>query len=198
MDHPTCDLYINFLGIQARSQACLYTEKIQVILEINHDIVLKSIIFVLILNEHVMQIKQSSEELIYRTDFNIQRARWRVFKYFSWSISLQKKQIISIKCCIRLKKFLTQRPFREIQSIISCQWLALFYELCNSLTHSKNLNFYWYHFKLWVTFDNSEENGFFAIKKKTLITVKIVCLSCNMWKMGSSFIQEVDFWQKCL
>ena len=106
MDHPTCDLYINFLGIQARSQACLYTEKIQVILEINHDIGLKSIIFVLILNEHVMQIKQSSEELIYRTDFNIQRARWRVFKYFSWSISLQKKQIISIKCCIRLKKFL--------------------------------------------------------------------------------------------
>ena len=52
MDHPTCDLYINFLGIQARSQACLYTEKIQVILEINNDIVLKSIIFVLILNEH--------------------------------------------------------------------------------------------------------------------------------------------------
>lgn len=75
MDHPTCDLYINFLGIQARSQACLYTKKIEVILEINHDIVLKSIIFVLILNEHVMQIKQSSEELIYRTDFNIQRAR---------------------------------------------------------------------------------------------------------------------------
>ena len=145
MDHPTCDLYINFLGIQARSQACLYTEKIQVILEINHDIGLKSIIFVLILNEHVMQIKQSSEELIYRTDFNIQGARWRVFKYFSWSISLQKKQIISIKCCIHLKKFLTQRPFREIQSIISCQWLALFYELCNSSTHSKNLNFYWCH-----------------------------------------------------
>ena len=75
MDHPTRDLYANFPVIHTGPQACLYTEKIQVILEINHDIGLKSIIFVLILNEHVMQIKQSSEELIYRTDFNIQRAR---------------------------------------------------------------------------------------------------------------------------
>ena len=57
MDHPTRDLYANFPVIHTDPQACLYTEKIQVILEIFHDIVLKSVICVLIFNEHLMQIK---------------------------------------------------------------------------------------------------------------------------------------------
>ena len=41
MDHPTRDLYANFPVIHTGPQACLYTEKIQVILEIFRDIVLK-------------------------------------------------------------------------------------------------------------------------------------------------------------
>ena len=65
MDHPTRDLYANFPVIHTGLQACLYTEKIQVILEIFHDIVLKSVICVLISNKHLMQIKQSSEKPIY-------------------------------------------------------------------------------------------------------------------------------------
>ena len=90
MDHPTRDLYANFPVIHTGPQACLYTEKIQVILEIFHDIVLKSVACVLISNKNLMQIKQSSEKPIYNTDFDIQRARWEFFKYF-WLISLQKK-----------------------------------------------------------------------------------------------------------
>ena len=82
MDHPTRDLYANFPVIHTGLQACLYTEKIQVILEIFHDIVLKSVTCVLISNKHLMQIKQSSEKPIYNTDFDIQRARWELFKYF--------------------------------------------------------------------------------------------------------------------
>ena len=82
MDHPTHDLYANFPVIHTGPQACLYTEKIQVILEIFHDIVLKSVTCVLISNKHLMQIKQSSEKPIYNTDFDIQRARWEFFKYF--------------------------------------------------------------------------------------------------------------------
>ena len=83
MDHPTCHLYVSFPDIQTRPHACLHTEKIQIILEIFHDIVLKSVTCVLVFNEHLMQIKLHSEGPIYRTDFNIQRAPWRVFEHFS-------------------------------------------------------------------------------------------------------------------
>ena len=83
MDHPTCHLYVSFPDIQTRPQACLQTEKIQIILEIFHDIVLKSVTCVLVFNEHLMQIKLHSEGPIYRTDFNIQRVPWRVFEHFS-------------------------------------------------------------------------------------------------------------------
>ena len=82
MDHPTRDLYANFPVIHTGPQACLYKEKIQVILEIFHDLVLKSVICVLISNEQLMQIKQSSEKPIYNTDFDIQRAPWKVINFF--------------------------------------------------------------------------------------------------------------------
>ena len=59
MDHPTCHLYVSFPDIQTLPQACLHTEKIQ------------------------MRIKLHSEGPIYRTDFNIQRAPWRVFEHSS-------------------------------------------------------------------------------------------------------------------
>lgn len=112
MDHPTRDLYANFPVIHTGPQACLYIEKIQVILEIFHDIVLKSVICVLISNEHLMQIKQSSEKPIYNTDFDIQRAPWKVINFLTYFSS--EKKIISIKCCILLKKFRPQRLLNEI------------------------------------------------------------------------------------
>ena len=121
MDHPTRDLYANFPVIHTGPQACLYIEKIQVILEIFHDIVLKSVICVLISNEHLMQIKQSSEKPIYNTDFDIQRAPWKVINFLTYFSS--EKKIISIKCCILLKKFRPQRLLNEI------------------------FNFYWHYFK---------------------------------------------------
>ena len=112
MDHPTCHLYVSFPDIQTRPQACLHIEKIQIILEIFHDIVLKSVICVLISNKHLMQIKQSSEKPIYNTDFDIQRAPWKVINFLTYFSS--EKKIISIKCCILLKKFRPQRLLNEI------------------------------------------------------------------------------------
>ena len=82
MDHPTCHLYVSFPDIQTRPQACLHIEKIQIILEIFHDIVLKSVICVLVFNEHLTQIKLHSEGPIYRTDFNIQRAHGEFLNIF--------------------------------------------------------------------------------------------------------------------
>ena len=176
MDHPTCHLYVSFPDIQTRPQACLQTEKIQIILEIFHDIVLKSVTCVLVFNEHLMQIKLHSEGPIYRTDFNIQRAPWRVFEHFSWLISLQEKKIISIKSFIHLKKFPTLGP--------STGKFNFCWHYLTQRPLTENLNLCWNYFTLWSTFDNSEEKE---------IEDSDDCY--NKGTMGSSFTQEVDFWR---
>ena len=73
IDHPSCHLHVNFLGICTRLQARLYTEEIQVNLGIFHDIVLKSFTSVLYFKRasNANRLKQSSEEPIYHTDVGI-------------------------------------------------------------------------------------------------------------------------------
>ena len=110
IDHTSCHLHVNFLGMCTRLRARLYAEKIPVSREIFQ---IKPILWRPHLSTRCWYSKNPMES------FNI----------FSWPISLQKKKkFISIKCCIRLKKFLMQTLSKEIQSILSCQCLTLFHK----------------------------------------------------------------------
>ena len=79
------------------------------------------------------KLNQSCEDPISHPDVDNQRTWGRVFNIFpDLFLFRKKKKFISIKCCIRLKKFLMQTPSKEIQSILGCQWLTLFHLLGSS------------------------------------------------------------------